>query len=103
MYKIGIIGERESVLPFMALGYTVLEASNAEEARTALHTAAKSEEYAVLFILEHLAEELAEDIQRYKDTPLPAITVIPGKNGSKGHGLAALKRAMERAVGADIL
>ena len=39
----------------------------------------------------------------YKDEPLPAITVLPGKDGSKGYGAAAIKNAMERAIGADIL
>ena len=103
MYKIGIIGDRDSTLCFMALGFSVFEAATPEQARTALHTAAKSGEYAVLFILEELAVSLGEDMARYKDAPLPAITVIPGKNGGNGYGRDAIKAAVERAVGADIL
>lgn len=103
MYKIGIIGDRDSTLCFMALGFSVLEASTPEQARGALHAAAKSGEYAVLFIVEDLARALGEDIARYKDDPLPAITVIPGQNGSTGYGQACIKAAVERAVGADIL
>ena len=103
MYKIGIIGTRESVLPFMPLGYSVFEAQTSDEACAALHTAAKSGEFAVLFLEECFAAELQDAIARYKDAPLPAITVLPGKGGSLGMGAAALKNAMERAVGADIL
>jgi V/A-type H+-transporting ATPase subunit F len=46
---------------------------------------------------------IEEEIACYKDLPLPAITVIPGRTGGKGIGLASIKRAVERAVGADIL
>jgi V/A-type H+-transporting ATPase subunit F len=35
--------------------------------------------------------------------PLPAITVIPSSKGSRGYGMANIKSAVERAVGADIL
>lgn len=103
MYKIGIIGDRDSTLCFMALGFSVFEASTPEQARVHLHEAAKSGEYAVIFVIEELAPALAEDMARYKDSPLPAITVIPGREGSKGLGLSAIKAAAERAVGADIL
>ena len=103
MYKIGIIGDRESVLCFSALGFTVFEVEDAKSAETVLKNAAESKEFAVLFITEKLAMEIDETIGRYKDLPLPAITVIPGRGGSTGYGLANIKKAVERAVGADIL
>lgn len=103
MYKIGIIGDRDSVLGFMALGFAVHEVSNSEEATEKLHALVKSGEYAVIFITEGLAVNIEEDIAKYKDAPLPAITVIPGSSGSTGYGMANIKSAVERAVGADIL
>ena len=103
MYKIGIIGDRDSVLGFMALGYAVHEAQNASEAAQKLHALVKTEEYAVIFITEELAMKMEEDIAKYKDVPLPAITIIPGSRGGTGYGMANIKSAVERAVGADIL
>ena len=103
MYKIGIIGDRDSVLGFMALGYAVHEAQNASDAAQRLHSLVKSEEYAVIFMTEELCAALPEELARYKDVPLPVITAIPGKNGSIGYGMTALKHATERAVGTDIL
>ena len=103
MYKIGVIGSAADVLCFLPLGYSVLEAEGAEGAATVLKNAVKSGEYAILFITEELAVLIEEEIARYKDLPLPAITVIPGRAGGKGVGLASIKRAVERAVGADIL
>ncbi|MGM9683480.1 MAG: V-type ATP synthase subunit F [Eubacteriales bacterium] len=103
MYKIGIIGERESVLGFMALGFSVHEAENAQRAGELLHSMAKSGEYAVIFIMENYAAELEDEIAHYKTAPLPAITVIPGSRGSTGYGIEGMRSAVERAVGADII
>ena len=43
------------------------------------------------------------EIARYQDALTPAIILIPGKEGSLGIGMANIKTAVERAVGADIL
>ena len=103
MYKIGIIGERDSVLGFMALGFSVHEAESVTEAERILRSLVRSEEYAVIYLVEHYAQALEEELAKYKDMPLPAITTIPGKAGSRGYGLDNIKKAVERAVGADIL
>ena len=103
MYRIGIIGERDSVLGFMAIGFAVHEAPDSTAAREILHRLAKDEDYAIIFIVENYAKDLEEDMARYKDVPLPAVITIPGRAGSTGYGMAAIKSAVERAVGADIL
>lgn len=103
MYKIGIIGERDSVQGFMAIGFAVHEAPDAETAGRILHELARDESYAIIFIVENYARDLTDDIARYKDLPLPAVISIPGRAGSDGSGMAAIKNAVERAVGADIL
>lgn len=103
MHKIGIIGDRDSVLGFMALGFAVHEVRGGEEAESKISELVKSGEYAVIFITEDLAIETEEERAKYKDMPLPAITVIPSGKGSLGYGMASIKSAVERAVGADIL
>ena len=102
--RVGIIGDRESVLGFMALGYTVCEVSDTESARKALRELAQDQSFGIIFVTEALAPELAEDIDRYKDSPLPAIITIPTAGGAgQGYGMQSLRHAVERAVGADIL
>ena len=101
MYKIAVLGDRDSVLGFRALGLDVVFAEEAEEARQALHRLA-TEDYAVVYLTEQLAGPLRHDIDRYKDALTPAVILIPGKEGSLGLGRAALQSAVERAVGADI-
>ncbi len=103
MYKIGIIGPRDAVLGFMALGFAVGEAATPEEAAKKLHEMARSEEYGVIFLTEQYAAELEDELTRYRDLPLPAIVSIPGPGGSTGYGMNNLRHAVERAVGADIL
>ena len=103
MYKIAVIGERDSVLGFRALGLDVYFASEADTdtARRTLHRLAQ-ENYAVIYVTEQIARHMQSEIDRYKDAVMPAIILIPGRGGSLGLAEAGLKSAVERAVGADI-
>lgn len=101
MYKIAVLGDRDSVLGFKALGLEVVFAEDADTARHTLHRLAK-EDYAVIYITEQLAQLISSEVDRYKDSVTPAVILIPGKTGSLGLGQAALQSAVERAVGADI-
>ncbi len=102
MYKIAVMGDKDSVLGFRALGLETFDFEDSTEARRTLHRLARNE-YAVIYITEQLASQLSADIARYKDSVTPAIILIPGKAGSLGLGSNALQSAVERAVGADIL
>ena len=101
-YRIAVLGDKDSVLGFKALGLSTYPVDSADDARTTLHRIAK-ENFAVIYVTETLAVELEQDINRYKDELTPAIILIPGKEGSLGIGAANIKEAVERAVGADIL
>ena len=101
MYKIAVLGDRDSVMGFKALGLDTFFVEEADEARHTLHRIAK-EEYAIIYITAQLAQLVPADIARYKTETTPAIILIPGKSGSLGLGAQALQTAIERAVGADI-
>ena len=101
MYKIGIVGDRESVLGYMSLGFGVFEAPDAKTAGEYIDKLAWSD-YAIIFITQSYASELTEVINKYANKPLPAIVPLPDKSGSD-YGEKILKSAVERAVGADIL
>ena len=101
-YKIAVLGDKDSVLGFKALGLDVYPAETVEEARKTLHTLAKGD-YAVVYLTEQYAAGMEADVARYKDELTPAVILIPGKEGSLGIGMANVKTAVERAVGADIL
>ena len=103
MYKIAVLGDRESVLGFKALGLDVHSAETVEDGRKILHRLAKDGQTAIIYLTEQLAAQMQPEIARYKDALTPAIILIPGKEGSLGIGMANIKTAVERAVGADIL
>ena len=102
MHKIAVLGDRESIMGFMALGFTVFAVSDKEEAEKTLTKLAK-DNYAVIYITESVMQEIQDTVDMYKDATIPAIIPIPGKEGSLGLGMRNVKRSVERAVGADIL
>ena len=102
MHKVGVIGDRDSVLGFKTVGLDVFPCASPDEARKTLNKTAK-EGYAIIFITEGFAKDLQDSIDQYKDRKLPAIVPIPGFDGNYGVGFGNLKRSVTRAVGADIL
>ena len=105
MLKIAVMGGRETVMGFKALGLDAFPVDNAAEAKETLRhlTRDAEDEYDIIYLEENLSEPLAREIDKFKDKPTPAIILIPGREGSLGLGQSALKAAVERAVGSDIL
>ena len=101
--KIGVIGDRQCITGFLALGLSVYTVEDETQAQEAFRRLMRSEQYAVLYLTEAIAEPLEPEIARYRDGASPAVIVIPGVGGSRGLGLTALQQAVERAVGTDIL
>ena len=101
-YRIAVIGDWESVMGFRALGLDTYPVTSAEEARKTVHELAK-QDCSVIYLTETLAKDMEDVLARYKDELRPAIILIPGQAGSLGIGKANIQKAIERAVGADIL
>lgn len=102
MYKIGVIGDKDSIMGFVALGLEVFEATEDRQTAEIVRRLAK-QDYAAIYITEQAAQGILDVIDEYKDNELPAIILIPGIQGSLGIGMAGVKKSVERAVGADIL
>lgn len=102
IYRIAVIGNWESVMGFCALGLDTYPVTNAEAAKEKVRELAKTD-CAVIYLTEQLAKEMEDVVSRYKDELRPAIVLIPGRDGSLGIGKNNIQRAIERAVGADIL
>ena len=100
--KIAVVGEKESVLGFKAVGFEVFETSAPREAEDVIHRLAK-EEYGIIFVTEQTLAPIVHVMDRYKDHKVPAIIPIPGRQGTMGMGMTSVKKSVERAVGADIL
>ena len=104
MLKIAVIGGRDTVMGFKALGLETFPASDSQSALKALRKLTKdTNDYAIIYIEETLAVNIQSEIDKFKDSPTTAIILIPGREGSIGIGQSALKAAVERAVGTNIL
>lgn len=102
MYKIGVIGDKDSIMGFKAVGMSVFPVTSPLEAQEILFKIA-DEQYAVIYITEQIAKGIMPAIEKYRDERFPAIIPIPGNQGSLGIGMSGVKKSVERAVGADIL
>ena len=102
MYKIGVIGDKNSIQGFLALGLDIFPSETKDEVKENLSRCAKSD-YAVIYITEQALSLAREEADKYNDLAVPAIIPIPGSGGSLGIGLENIKKATYRAVGSDIL
>lgn len=102
MYKIAVLGDRDSIYGYAALGLDTYPVSDREEAAKLLKNLTGGQ-YAVIYITEAWQAVLETEIDRYTAQYLPAIIPIPGVSGNTGRGLYNVKKSVERAVGSDII
>lgn len=101
MYKIAVIGDRDSVYGFAALG---LETYFETETDSAVKTIKKLDEEgsAVIYITEELYSLMGDEVLKFAEKPLPALIPIPGVSGNTGIGMKALNDAVIKAVGSEV-
>ncbi len=102
MYKIAVLGDRDSIYGFAALGLETVPVDTAEEAVKKLRKLAERD-YAVIYLTEALAAQLPEELDRFRESLLPALIPIPGVHGNTGMGINMVKKSVEQAVGSDII
>ncbi|MBO8127157.1 MAG: V-type ATP synthase subunit F [Firmicutes bacterium] len=100
MSRVAVIGSSGSCEVFRALGAEVFTVATPDEAKDLLNRL--ESDYAVVFITEDVAPQSEFLAKKNLERDLPAITLLPVAV-SQDKGLAKLKRAVEKAVGADIL
>lgn len=102
MYKLGVVGDKDSILAFKALGIDVYPVVNSEEARKTIDRLAMNK-YGVVFVTEQVAAEIEETIERYNKKMLPAVILIPSNQGTLNIGIQKINDNVEKAVGVNIL
>lgn len=101
-HKIGVIGDKNSVLVYRMLGFDVFFASEPEEASAKIDELA-NENYGVIYVTEAIAEDIMDTIRKYDEEMLPAIILIPDHTGSRNIGKNRVQENVEKAVGQNIL
>lgn len=102
MYKVAVIGDKDSIYGFASVGLDICPCDDPEQAVREIHRMAESG-YGVIYITEELASKTEKELDRYREMPLPAIIPIPGVQGNTGIGMRNVSKSVEQAVGSDIL
>ena len=102
MFKVGVIGDKDSVLAFKALGVDVFTVTEADEARKTVDTMARNN-YGVIFITEQIASLIPDTVDRYDKEIIPAVILIPSNQGTLNIGMDRINENVEKAVGSNIL
>jgi V/A-type H+-transporting ATPase subunit F len=102
MFKIAVVGDKDSILAFKALGVDVYTVYGSEEARKTVDTIARNN-YGIIFITEQTASLIPDTIERYDNEIIPAVILIPSNQGTLDIGMKRINENVEKAVGSNIL
>lgn len=102
--KIGVVGDKDSILCFKAFGLDVypVSESDPEETRKTVDYLARNN-YGIIFITEQIAQTISDTLDRYNNQIFPAIIPIPGSQGTLNIGRSRISKNVEKAVGINIL
>ena len=105
MAEIAVVGKRDSIYGFSALGFSVFPVpeENAKESIKEILRDLTKREFGIIFITEESAAEVPEEIDKYRFLPTPAVILIPGLSGNTGAGEADLEKTVKKAIGSNIL
>ncbi len=107
---VAVIGNRTSVTPFKAFGFSVWAVDSPDEMRAAWADAlsagkagAEAPAAGLIMLTEPVAEVLQEEVRAVDPLPTPAVLVIPASTGPTGYALERIRRMAEMAVGTDVI
>lgn len=101
-YKIGVVGNRDAILPFRMIGFNTFPVNHAQEAINTLRQLAMND-YGIVYLTEDIAAEIPDTIAYYDTQVTPAVILIPTHKGSAELGLQRVQDNVEKAVGQNIL
>lgn len=101
MSNVAVIGDKDSILCFRAVGIGTFPVSEPTEARVVVRRLVQ-EKVSVIFITEQMAQGMMDLIDELSRASLPSIVLIPNNQGSLGLGMERIQQTVIKAVGADI-
>jgi|GEM_PF-1944517 len=99
-FSFSFIGDSDTCLAFKTIGADTFIADNAADALAILKNL--DDNYAICYILENLAIDLLDEIQKIRAYSPLAIVVIPSLKTSK-QSIDLLKKDIEQAMGTDAI
>ncbi len=101
MYKIAVVGDKESIFGFSAIGMDVYPAYEEEDVKEII-LKLKKENYAIIYITENVSIKAQKYLTKLKTNKIPAIVTIPSNTGNMNYGETRIKEMVQKAVGIEI-
>ena len=98
---IAVIGSREQVLPFLAMGASVYITDDKEDARGALIKFAE-EKRPIILVSDELLRDMEDILDMFSLSSTPCITAIPGRSGRSSFYNDRINHIIKKAIGIDI-
>lgn len=101
MYKIAVVGDKESIFGFSAIGMDVYPAYEEEDVKEIIPKL-KKENYAIIYITENVSIKAQKYLTKLQTSKIPAIVTIPSNTGNMNYGETRIKEMVQKAVGIEI-
>ncbi len=101
MYKIAVVGDKESIFGFSAIGIDIYPAYEEDDIKKVIPKLIE-ENYAIIYITENVSIKAEKYLSKLQTNKIPAIVTIPGNTGSLKYGEARIKDMVQKAVGIEI-
>ncbi len=98
---VAVVGDKDSILCFRAIGVSTFPVSEAAEARSVVRKLIQ-ERVSVIFVTEQIAQGMMDLVDELARESLPSIVLIPNNQGTLGLGMDRIRQTVTKAVGADI-
>jgi V/A-type H+-transporting ATPase subunit F len=102
MYRIGVIGDYDSICGFSALGMDIYPVKDVEDAKKKLKVLDNGE-YGIVYITEPYIKRMPDEYARYQNVMTPAVVPIPSTAGESGFATETIRNYVKQAVGSDII
>lgn len=102
MSDIAMMGDKDSILGFKALGVSIFSVTNKADSIEKLREII-NQEYKVVFITEQMAPSPDEIESLIGERTFPVVTMVPSNRGSTGLAMKRLQTLVRKAAGADVL
>lgn len=98
MAKVAVIGDKETILGFKAVGVDVFDFEEKKELNS-FKTQVNDGEYDLIFVTENAYLELEKELKELEEKPVPAVLVIPSVSGNLGIADNYIDNIVQKAVG----
>ena len=102
MHRIAVVGEKDSIYGFAALGLEVFSVKDTQEAKVVVKRLI-NDNVAVIYLTESIIADIYDDLLRIAGDKLVSIIPIPSLLSDTKIGMESLRKSVVKAVGTDIL